>query len=504
MPDTTLTPPRGGTQAGGIRTAAAPSVRTVPWPLVLLVGLGALTLAGFLAFPTYPNYDSYYSLVWGRELVEGGLPSFETYRAPTQHPLAVAFGALLSLAGRDADLLIVGATHVSFIALVAGMYRLGRASFSPLVGLAAAVLLCTRFDFPFLAARAYVDVPYLALILWAAALEAGAHAEGGSRPRRGTPVLLLLAAAGLLRPDAWVIAGLYVLWCAPAEGWPQRIRHAALAALAPLTWAAVDLAVTGDPLFSLTHTSGLAEELGRAAEGPSEVPAAIVRFLLGLDKAPVLAAAVPGAVLAVLLARRRAGVPVALFLVGIATFALIALAGLSIVFRYLLISALMVMLFAAVLVGGFTLLPRRSRARKPWAVASGLVLLAGLAYTVTHTTPATFAKELRFRGDSQRALSALLQEPAVRAAMRCGPVSVPNHKLVPKVRWVLGAGPAAVPARSDPSQRRRIRRGVALYATNRDTLRREGFSPDSPLLAVPMAGFERIATNAHYAAYARC
>jgi hypothetical protein len=61
-----------------------------------------------------------------------------------------------------------------------------------------------------------------------------------------------------------------------------------------------------------------------------------------------------------------------------------------------------------------------------------------------------------------------------------------------------------VPARSDRSQRRRIRRGVALYATNRDTLRREGFSPDSPLLAVPMAGFERIATNAHYAAYARC
>jgi hypothetical protein len=45
---------------------------------------------------------------------------------------------------------------------------------------------------------------------------------------------------------------------------------------------------------------------------------------------------------------------------------------------------------------------------------------------------------------------------------------------------------------------------VALYATNRDTLRREGFSPDSPLLAVPMAGFERIATNSFYAAYARC
>ena len=48
--------------------------------------------------------------------------------------------------------------------------------------LIAAGLLCTRFDFPFLAARAYIDIPYLALIIWVAVLEF-------ERPRRGGAVL---------------------------------------------------------------------------------------------------------------------------------------------------------------------------------------------------------------------------------------------------------------------------------------------------------------------------
>jgi hypothetical protein len=39
------------------------------------------------------------------------------------------------------------------------MYRLARASFTTVVGLIAGALLCTRFDFPFLAARAYIDIP---------------------------------------------------------------------------------------------------------------------------------------------------------------------------------------------------------------------------------------------------------------------------------------------------------------------------------------------------------
>ncbi len=67
----------------------------------------------------------------------------------------------------------------------------------------------SRFDFAFLAVRGYIDIPYLALVVWAIALEA-------QQPRRGTAVFALLALAGLLRPEAWLLAGLYFLWTLPA------------------------------------------------------------------------------------------------------------------------------------------------------------------------------------------------------------------------------------------------------------------------------------------------
>ena len=70
----------------------------------------------------------------------------------------------------------------AFLWLVAGVYRLGRIAFTPLVGAVAAALLLTRFDYAFLAARGYIDIPYMAMVVWAAALEAQQAA-----PRRPGP-----------------------------------------------------------------------------------------------------------------------------------------------------------------------------------------------------------------------------------------------------------------------------------------------------------------------------
>src|SRR4051812_47747491 len=200
MASATLTRPRRGQPEVPARRR-----RPVPWPALALAGLIIGTAVGFVVRPTFPNYDSYYSLLWGREVLHGTLPSFDAYRAPTEHPLAIAFGAVLSLAGDSADRIMVGATFASFVLLAAGLYRLARVSFTVVVGLIAAALLCTRFDFPFLAARAYIDIPYLALIVWAVALEAGSR-------RRGTPGFPLLAAAGPLRPQAGLPRGRDWLW----------------------------------------------------------------------------------------------------------------------------------------------------------------------------------------------------------------------------------------------------------------------------------------------------
>ena len=497
MASTTITRP-----APGPDPATGRRSRWVSWPLLLLGALILGTLIGFVVYPTYPNYDSYYSLLWGREVLHGVKPSFDAYRAPTEHPLAVAFGALLAIVGDPADRIMVGATLASFVVLAAGLYRLARASFGTLVGLAAAGLLCTRFDFPFLAARAYIDIPYLAFVVWAAALES-------ERPRRGTVVFVLLACAGLMRPEAWLLSGLYFLWCLIGSHppWPQRVRYAVLTAFPPVLWTALDWWATGDPKFSLTHTSGLAEELGRTA-GLSHIPSATVQFLKNLDKVPVFYAGIAGLIVAVVLTPRRARMPLALLVIGLGTFVLVGLAGLSVIDRYLLVPSLVVMVFAAVALGGWTML-QAGRVQKLWAVASALLVVYGVVFTVTRVNFSTFTNELIFRGDSHASLKALLNNPKVRAGMRCGPVSTPNHKLIPDSRWILNAPVTKVIARSDATQRARIHRGVAIYATNRLSLLRSGFTagvetPQDTANNIPMAGFTWVAATAYYGAYVRC
>src|SRR3712207_4330470 len=216
MESATLTRPRP------VPAAPVPAVArrsTDRWAWLGFAALCLGSLAGFLVYPTYPNYDSDYSLLWGQELVGGDLPTYETYRAPTPHPLATAVGAVLAPLGHHAERLWILLCVVSFVALVVGVYRLSREAFTPLVGLVAAGLVCTRFDFPFYAARGYIDIAYMACVVWAAVLEA-------RRPRRGLPVFALLAVAGTLRPEAWVMAGLYWLWVSWKATWGERVRYA--------------------------------------------------------------------------------------------------------------------------------------------------------------------------------------------------------------------------------------------------------------------------------------
>ena len=115
--------------------AGSPSPRS-RWALLALA-----TLVGFLVYPTYPNYDSYYSLLWGRELLHGIKPSFDGYRTPTEHPLAVLFGAALSLLGNRGDRVMVFATLVSLRGCSPpGSTGSRGASFGWVVGLVAAAL----------------------------------------------------------------------------------------------------------------------------------------------------------------------------------------------------------------------------------------------------------------------------------------------------------------------------------------------------------------------------
>ncbi len=479
------------------RALALPADTLALWALAVLC---IVAVVGFFTWVTYPNYDSYYALLWGDELLNGQLPSFEAYRAPTEHPLAVAFGAVLSVLGRDADRVMVLITLFAFVALVAGTYKLGRTAFTPFVGAIAAFLVLTRFDFPSLAVRAYLDIPFMAAIVWAGALEA-------ARPRRGAPVFLLLAGAGLLRPEAWILSGVYFLWMSWQADWNERFRYAALTAIGPLGWVATDFIVTGDPLFSLTSTQDLAAELDRTKSG-GDVLSAMPQLLRGTVKTPVFFAGILGLAIAIWRFPLRAIVPMMLFLAGAFTFVATGLVGLSVIVRYLLVPSVMLTLFAAVALGGWTMVPRGTRLRRAWAIGAAAITVAGLAYT-TYRPPSLerFNNELSFRGEQGQSLHRLLETSAVERALRCGAVSVPTHKLIPDTRWVLGLGEADVVARSDPStaSARKARYGVAVFPVGRTNILRTGFAVNTDAITqVPARGFRRIATDKYFAAYVRC
>ena len=140
--------------------------------------------------PTYPNYDAYYHLVWGREIVAGHLPTFEAYQAPTQHPLYLVICAVLGLFGEHGDRLLVLFTCLCHVAFTYAVYRLGTAMWDRRRALVAALLAGSSFALLLYAARAYVDEPFLALVLWAGRWRPSALPSGirsfvvNSPPRR--------------------------------------------------------------------------------------------------------------------------------------------------------------------------------------------------------------------------------------------------------------------------------------------------------------------------------
>ena len=314
---------------------------------------------------------------------------------------------------------------------------------------------------------------------------------------------ILLACAGLLRPEAWLLAGLYFLWMAWPATWPQRFRYAALAAIGPVVWAATDYVVTGDPLFSLHYTSSSAEELGRQRT-LSEIPSAVPYFFASLVKVPVLAAAALGFVLAALITPRRMVMPLVLLASSLGTFVLIGIAGLSVIERYLIVGALALLVFAAVAVGGWTMLRPGAWVRRAWMFTALALVLFGVVFTVTRVNVTRFQNELQFRGDAHVALEDVLRSQPVREGLRCGPLTLPNHKLVPDSRWILDLPYSRVQARADSDVRQT--RGVAIYVTSRFALFKHALTDpaDGALVQVPPPGWRRVALSEYYAAYVHC
>jgi hypothetical protein len=235
-----------------------------------------------------------------------------------------------------------------------------------------------------------------------------------------------------------------------------------------------------------------------------------VHYLELLTKWPVLVAGTVGVGLAWWLARRTAAVPLVLLAVGVGTFLLVSLRGFSVIYRYLMPAALVLMLFAAFALVGSRWLPEGSPLRRVWGIGAIVLVVLAAGFSARNLDTAYIRGELGTRESVRAQLRVLLADPQVQAGRRCGPVSLPNHKLVPDVRWVLDAGSSQVVGRTTRPDGGIRDRGVAIYlsGTNR-FLKHPAYGPyeqdeDSPLIQVPGPDSERVARTKNFAAYVTC
>ena len=388
-----------------------------------LIGLAVYAFFGH----AFLNYDSFYALLWGSDLAHGRTPDFEAPVAPTQHPLLILISVPLSLAGDAAEelLLALGLLGLGFLAV--GLFRLGQELFGAAVGALAAAIILTRVPILNFGIRSYVDLPTVALIVWAAVLEV-------RRPRRGAPVLVLLALAGLLRPEAWLFAGAYWLWLRA----PLRLLPLALAA--PAVWLLLDALVTGNPLHSGAGTQDLARELGRRT-GLTEVPQLMPRRLGEILRLPELLAAVVGFGFGWAHFRDRMYVPTALALLNALAYTAFGIARLPLLGRYLFLAATMLALFAALGALGWL---RRPDPR--WR-AAGIAALAAMAvfFPLQQVDRLDALRDdIAARDRIQADLRDLAEDPAFD---RCPTIRVASHRPVPLLRYWLDLPPGAVETR---------------------------------------------------------
>jgi hypothetical protein len=473
------------------------------------IAAGALAL--WLALPAYLNYDTAWSLVWGGELARGAKPNLEALSAPTPHPLGTLLGILLAplegAAGDVATLLVLG----SLAAVVWLALELGRAWFGGAAGWIAAALALTSVPLLTTAARAYLDVPYLGLVLGALLLET-------RRPRAGAPVLALLAVAGLWRPEAWLFSAAYLVWSARGRPRGEAAWLAALAAAGPLAWLLGDLVLAGDPLHSFTWTREQAAALGRA-RGPGALGAALPDKLAHAAGLPILIAGPAG--LALLLRRRpRDGGGLAASALGaaLATAAALTAVGMPVVERYLLLPLVLLIVLAAGAAGdawtslalrvapaskfdtpGYPRAGRGATPRRP--VAGGLVLGATVLVLLAASVPGRLSEVAGQRANlaAQATLRADLRTLADRGALplRCARVAASNHKLIPLLALWTGRAPVSF---SGGEAEAYVEPATA--AAQRTLLLASSDPPEAA--PAPPAGAVEVARNSAWRVEARC
>lgn len=487
--------------------------------------VAAISAALLLLFPTgFPNYDTIYALVWGRELAHGVSPDYGAALPPTPHPLADLLGLVTTPIGDGAITVTMIVAYVSLALCGYLVYRLGTIWFDRWIGIVAAAIVLTRAPYLSNGLRAYVDLPYIALCLGALTIEA-------KRPRAGWPVLALLVPAGLLRPEAWGFAIAYWLWLAlyvaptgqnPAEatgnrrvgswrgwelGWRGERSPRALAwlgglALAgPLLWVLFDAITTGNPLYSLTGTQETVEALKRKT-GPVDLVLWGPRALGEVLQWPGMVGALGGVVLGFAFLRRRSALGLAATFLALLAFALLGAAGLAIIARYTMLAAALLAIFVAVGLLGWRLLDPGHPWRRRWQLFAGVVLLMFVLWLPNQwDLDSTVDTDLTNQGQIENDLTDLVDQGAFEPL--CGKIAVPNHRAVPRLAFGLEIKPTQVVSASEEGV---PRDGYFVAPASPFVIHNFILDPNdktNPSFPVPN-GFVEVARNESWRVYRHC
>lgn len=294
------------------------------------------------------------------------------------------------------------------------------------------------------------------------------------------------------------------------------MHYLGLAAIAPVLWIGMDAVVTGNPLYSLHSTSGLAAELGRT-EKFSEVLSSTWSYAVRIDKLPVVLGSIAGALIAIWLAPRRVLVPLVVLASLLFVFIAEGAAGASVVDRYMVGAAVVMLVFCALAIGGWSMLVPGTALRRIWMAGAALLVLYGGVSAARTLSLSSLRTTLAYHEDFHEGLVAALHSPAVRAQLkRCPLLSLPNNKLIPDARWILDStGQHDIVARSQASAdalkganqlKHRIEHGsVAVYPLGEAVFVEAIVDVgDDPRDQVPLKGFKRVYTSRYYAVYANC
>jgi hypothetical protein len=472
-------------------------IRARNWltPLAWVAGVGAALL---VVFPVgFPNYDTIYALVWGRELAHGVNPDYGAALPPTPHPLADLLGLVTTPLGDGAIDVTMVVAYLSLGLIGYLVYRLGSLWFDRPIGAIAALIVLTRAPYLSNGLRAYIDLPYIALTLGALVIES-------RKPRAGWPVLALLALAGLLRPEAWLFAGVYWLYLA-WHGERPRAELAWLAVLAaagPVLWVLFDAITTGNALYSLTGTQETVEALKRHT-GPVDLVLWGPRALGEVLQWPGMVGAAGGVVLGFAFLRRRSALGLVAAALALGAFALLAIGGLAIIARYTMLGAALLAIFVAVALLGWRLLEAGHPWRRRWQLFAGVVLLMFVLWLPNQwDLDSTVKSDLTNQGTIERDLTHLVDAGAFTKPL-CGPIAVPNHRAIPRLAFGLEVKPTQIVSASEEGI---PRHGYFLDPASPFVIHNFILDPNDPTRfeTTPPRGFHEVAANDSWILYRRC